>query len=123
MTETKIERRDPAKLRLHKLQKHIPAPVDGSPEWNAFKDGLMASGPDGIPPLFITPDGQIMDGGWRWRAAKELQWSEINCIVRPEEHAAMLMVETLVHRKHMTRGAACYLALGFLKEFIASAET
>ncbi len=122
MTETKIERRDPAELRLHRLQKHIPAPVKDSAEWNAFKDDLLATGPEGIAPLFITKDGQIMDGGWRWRAAKELQWDGINCIVRPEEDAAAIIVETLLHRKQMTRGAVVYLALSVLNEFIEAAE-
>jgi hypothetical protein len=122
MPKTELLQKDPADLKLHSLQRKIPAPVKDSPEWNAFVDGMQAAGPDGIPPLFITEDGQIMDGGWRWRGAKQLQWDRLPCIVRPEAQAAVIIVETLLHRKQMTRGACVYLALGVMKEFVESAE-
>jgi hypothetical protein len=121
--KTQIEFRDPQTLRLHKLHKqHIAAPDSESDEWHSFVDAQRATGPEGIPPLFITADGFIIDGGRRWLAAKLLQWPEIACIVRPEEHAAVILVESLLHSKRMTRGAVIYLALGLRKDFVESAE-
>lgn len=121
--KTQIEFRDPQTLRLHKLHKqHIAEPDSESDEWHSFVDAQRAAGPDGIPPIFITAEGLIMDGGRRWLAAKLLQWPEIACIVRPEEHAAVILVESLLHSKRMTRGAVIYLALGLRKDFVESAE-
>ncbi len=127
-TKMKIEIRDPQDLRLHALhKKYIPEPDKGASrtgqeaEWHAFVDSIRAGGI--IEPLIITPDGQVMSGGRRWRAAKQLQLVEIPCIVRSEESAALIIVETLLHRRQMTRGAAIYLALGLLKEFVEAAES
>ena len=116
----RTENRDPADLRLHKLQKLLPEPNKDSGEWHAFVDSIRAGGI--LHALIITPDGYIMDGGWRWRAAKQLQLTEVPCVVRDEGEAAIIMVESLLHRKQMTRGAAVYLALGLIKDFVDAAE-
>lgn len=113
--------KDPAELRLHKLQSHIPAPDKKSTEWVAFIDSIHAGGI--LHPLIITTDGQIMDGGWRWRAAKQLEMAEVPCVMREESEAAVIITESLLHRKQMTRGAAVYLALSLVKEFVESAES
>lgn len=115
--------KDPFELRLHRLQRLLPDPDRKGTEWPAFVDAMQAAGPREIPPIIITPDGQVMDGGWRLRAAKELEWPQIKCEVQPEERAGVLIVETLLHRKQMTRGAVVYLALRFEQEFVASSET
>lgn len=115
-----IEIRDPQDLRLHRLQKILPDPERDSTEWGAFVESLRNG--DILYPLLITPDNQIMDGGWRWRGAKQLQFPEVPCIVRPEGEAALIIVDSLLHRKQMTRGAAVYLGLNLLKEFVDAAE-
>jgi hypothetical protein len=119
----KIENRDPADLRLHALQKqYIPEPDKQSPEWLSFVDGLSAAGPDGIPPLAVTADGRIMDGARRWLAARQIGWPTVPCITQPEEHAAALIVESLLGQRNMARCAKVYVALTLLDEFIDCAE-
>jgi hypothetical protein len=123
MTDTpKISYRDPAPLRLHHLQKALPEPDKTSPEWHSFVDALSAAGPEGTPALFITREGLIMDGGRRWRAARQLQWDKLPCIERPEHEAGALIVDSLFGQRNMTRGAKVYLAIGLLPEFVKSAE-
>jgi hypothetical protein len=120
---TKIEIRDPQDLRLHPLQKkYIADPDKNSAEWLSFVDGQSAAGVDGIPPIFITHDGQIMEGGRRWRAAKQLGWSELQCQVRPEEDAAAIIVESLLGQRNLMRGTKVYIAITLLEEFVESAE-
>jgi hypothetical protein len=118
---TSIVQKAPADLRLHRLQANIPAPDRDSTEWVAFVDSIQNGGI--LQPLIITPDGQIMDGGWRWRAAKQLDLLEVPCLIRSESEAAVIITESLLHRKQMTRGAAVYLALSLVSDFVASAET
>ena len=110
-------------MRLHRLtKKYLPEPDKQSAEWLAFVDGLSGAGPAGIPPIVITADGQIMEGGWRWRGAKQLGWSEIQTVTRPEEEAALLIVESLLGQRNMQRCAKVYIALTLLPEFVESAE-
>jgi hypothetical protein len=117
---TQIIFKDPADLRPHRLQRHIPEPDKKSPEWVALVDSIQAGGI--LHPLIITGDNQIMDGGWRWRAARQINLTEVPCVIRAESEAAVVITESLLHRKQMTRGAAVYLALSLLPEFIQSAE-
>lgn len=118
----KIEPRDPRELRAHPLRKKITLDAHDDAGWNAFVDGLSAAGPDGIPPLFITQDGRILDGFRRWSGAKQLGWEQIGCIVRPEEDAAAIIVESLVGQRNMSAGTKVYCALFILREFVESTE-
>jgi hypothetical protein len=119
----KIEFFDPAPLRMHPLHKGMPTVQMDSIEWQAFVDGLSAVGPEGIPPIYVTAEGMIVDGERRWRAARQLQWSCIASVVRPEWEAATLMVESLLGQRSLTKGAKVYLSLGLYREFISGAET
>ena len=76
--------RDPVELRLHPLQRALPEPDKTSVEWHSFVDGIAACGPEAIPPLICTKEGLVMDGGRRWRAAKQLQWTCVPVIERPD---------------------------------------
>jgi len=64
-----------------------------------------------------------MDGERRWRAARQLQWDQVPCIVRPEWEAAAIIVESLLGQRSLTKGAKVYLALPLLDEYKKSAET
>ena len=120
--KTEITYRDPAELRLHPLQKHLPEPDKTSPEWLAFVDRLQASGPESIPPVIITPEGHIMDGGRRWRAARQLQWESLPTMERPERDAAALIVDSLMGQRNLPRGTKVYLALTLLPKWVESSE-
>jgi hypothetical protein len=122
MEPPKITYRDPVELRLHPLQKAMPDPDKASPEWHSFVDALSAAGPEGTPPLICTREGLVMDGGRRWRAAKQLQWTAVPVIERPEHEAASLIVDSLFGQRNMTRGAKAYLALGLLGDWARSSE-
>ena len=117
-----IEFVDPKPMRLHPLHKCLPEPAFDSPEWHGFVMGLSGAGPTGIPPIVATPEGLIMDGGRRWRGAKQLQWESIGVVRQAEERAAVIVLESLLGQRHLSKGAKVYLALGFMEEFVASAE-
>jgi hypothetical protein len=123
MNPSKTELRDPAVLQLHPLQKkYIPEPDRESAEWLSFVDAQSAAGPDGIPALVITIDGRIMDGGRRWRAAKQLGWPEMQVVIRSADDAAAIIVESLLGQRNMQRCSKVYIALTLLPEFVESAE-
>lgn len=107
---------------MHAMHKQLPAPDRESPMWLAFMAALSAAGPEGIPQLIVTPDNQIMDGERRWLAAKQLNWDQVPIMRRPESEAAVIMVDSLMGQRHLTKGAKVYLAVPLLEDFVASAE-
>ena len=110
-------------LKRHPLNaKYIPEPAAHSPEWGAFKIGLSAAGPQGIPPLVITPDGLIMDGKRRWLAARELQWDKVPCLVREEKEAGLIILDSLLGQRDLDRGTKAYIAVTMATDYISSAE-
>lgn len=90
--------------------------------WLAFVSALSGAGPGGIPPLMVTPQNQIIDGERRWLAAKQLGWDELPVMRKPESEAAVIIVDSLMGQKHLSKGAKIYLVVPFLEDFVASAE-
>ena len=107
---------------MHPLHKHLPKPDVESAEWHAFVDGLSAAGPEGIPPIFLTEEGFVLDGARRLQAAKQLQWTKLAGIYRPETEAASIMVESLLGQRSLSKGAKVYLCLNLLPDYAKSAE-
>ena len=64
-----------------------------------------------------------MAGGRRWLAARQIELEEVPCLVKPENEAGVIVVDGLMQCRHMTRGAAVYLSLTMLKDFIESANS
>jgi hypothetical protein len=120
--KTEIHYRDPADLRLHPLQKQLPAPDKLAPDWLSFIAGWQAAGVDAMPPLIVTREGLIMDGGRRWRAAVQLQWPGVPTIERPEHEAAALIVDSLLGQRNLHRGNKVYIALGLMPDWVKSSE-
>ncbi len=114
------EYRDPKSLRLHKLRKHFPGIDKEAPDWIALTDSIAAEGI--LQPLLITAEGFIVDGGWRWESAKDWQLTQVPVQIVAEERAAVIIAETLIARKQMTRGATVYLMMPIIKEVVMSAE-
>jgi hypothetical protein len=113
---------DPNDLRLHPLLKKLPPPDKASKVWESFVDNLHAQGPSNIEPLLVTKDNQIMSGGRRWMAAKQLGWDTIKVVEASEENAATIIAESLFSQRDLTRGAKVYLALELIPEYVTGAE-
>lgn len=114
--------RDPAALSLHPLHAQLPAPDFKSEPWVSFRDNLQAAGPEAIPPVVITEDGQVMDGRRRWLAAQQLGWKTLRCEVRPAWQAPLLLAESLVGQRSMTLGAKVYLVRKVNPDYVRAAE-
>ena len=120
MSQNQVIYRDPKSLRLHKLRRNFPAINKEAPDWIALTDSVCAQGI--LQALLITAEGFIVDGGWRWEAAKDWQCAEVPCQIVPEEMAGVIIAETLLARKQMNRGAAVYLMMPIAKDVVMSAE-
>jgi hypothetical protein len=45
---------------------------------------MSAAGPEGIPPIVVSPGNQIMDGAGAGWLREQLQWDGIGVMRRPE---------------------------------------
>jgi len=118
--QREVIQKDTKSLRPHKLRRHFPAIDKEAGDWIALTDSVGAGGIQ--QPLLITADGFIVDGVWRWESAKDWQFAQVPCQVVPEELAAVIIAESLVCRKQMTRGATVYLMMPIIQEIVTSAE-
>jgi hypothetical protein len=116
----KTELRDPFDIMLNRFQKQFPDPDKNSPEWISFVESVRAGGVR--ESVDITEDGQLIHGRKRWLAARTLK-IELPCTIRDDCEAALILVESLIHCRHMTRGAALYMVLPLMDEFIKAANT
>ncbi len=105
----------PAKsLTIHKLARAIPMlPVD-APEREELRASIELRGL--LQPLIVTPQDEIVDGRVRFEDGRKLGLTEFPCIVHPDAEAAAIIVESLVARRHYTKGARAYLLAHLLEE-------
>jgi hypothetical protein len=99
---------DPADLREHDIVRHLPRMADDSAQFEALCADILDRGL--IEPLKITRTHQLVDGRHRWRAAKRAGLIEVPCIIVADEEIAGIVLSTLIHRRHYTKGALAYLA-------------
>lgn len=78
-------------------------------EWRAFFDDVVQRGI--VVPLDVLPDGTILDGRHRYKAALELGLAEVPTrVVTPEDPEAY-MIQAAVLRRHLTDDQRAVLAL------------
>lgn len=114
--------RTPESLSLHPFRAGLPAPDFKSRAWISFRDNLHAAGPDAVPPVVITEDGQVMAGVRTWLAAQQLGWPTLRTEVQPDWMAPLLFVEGLMGQRDMTRGAKVYLVRLKLADYVRASD-
>jgi len=116
----KVELRDPAALKPHPLRARMPKRAKDSLAFKALTESIHTHGVN--EPLAITADGHIIDGLERWHASRDWQLESIPCLVHADEDAPRLIVESLVARRQMQRGAAVYCVIPLMGEFFTNCE-
>lgn len=111
--------RDPSELKVHPALKHVPELAKDSPEFISMLDDIRLRGIDQA--IFIVGD-QIIEGRHRWRAAKRLQLPLIPVIERREDEIAGIIINSLVQRRHYTKGALAYMTVPMMEEAFEEAK-
>jgi len=120
MNSRQIEQKDPMTLRPCRLLKLVPELAEDDDRFIALVDDVRERGID--HPLIVTGDGLILDGRHLWRAAKRLQLATVPCVTRSEEDAAGIVLNSLVQRRHFTKGALAYIAYPLLEPVLAASK-
>jgi ParB-like chromosome segregation protein Spo0J len=97
-------------LREHELQAEL-SPWMSEKKWVGFLDGIAHDGI--LQPVIALPDGRIVDGKHRLRAARELGLAEIRVIYEdvPEEQVAKYIEKTKLERDDLTKGQRACIVL------------
>lgn len=105
---------DPATLVIHPVCKLTPELQENDAAFLAIVDSIRENGI--LHPLIIDPENRILDGRHRWRAAKRLRLDQVPTITVDKSNAATVVLNTLMERRHFTKGALAYVAYPLLKD-------
>lgn len=99
-------------LTIHPVLKNMPEWEDDDLQLIAFCQDIHNRGIQ--EPLLVTPKNQVADGRHRLRAAKRLKLETVPCRRIPESNVAAVVVQSIVHRRHYSKGALAYLVADFV---------
>jgi len=113
--------RDPASLTIHPALKSQPRLALDHPQMIAWRRGMKRSGLDAHEVL-ITGGNEIVDGRhWCWNA-KALQWEKVRVRLVADNEVSAVIMETLVNRRHYTKGQLAYIVAPMLDDIFAEAR-
>ena len=113
--------RDPAELTIHAAIKNQPRLALDHPQMVAWRRGMKRSGADAHEVL-ITADNQIVDGRhWVWNA-KSLEWKKVRVRIVADDEVNAVILETLLNRRHYTKGQLAYIIAPMLDEVFAESQ-
>lgn len=101
-------------LAVHPAIATLPALATDSPEMSGLVDSVRTHGI--LAPLLIDSDDQVIDGRHRLKAAKLAGLTTVPCRIVDATEANSLALESLMARRHYTKGALAYMALGLFEQ-------
>lgn len=101
-------------LAIHPAIATLPALATDSPEMSGLVDSVRTHGI--LAPLLIDGDDQVIDGRHRLKAAKLAGLTTVPCRVVDSTEANSLALESLMARRHYTKGALAYMALPLFEQ-------
>ena len=113
-----IQQRDPNDLSVHPSLKEIPELTED--ELKPIRSGMKQCGL--IQPLLVDDHNRILDDHSRtlWLCAKKWQHKTVPVQVRTDD-VDVLIIHSLVHRRHLSKSALAYLAEPRLQNAIKTA--
>ena len=102
-------------VRPHSIIKHIPTWSDEDPRYVALRESVHRNGI--VDAIKMTASHQIIDpdSRERYRAAQAWQLTEIPVQIVPDDQVATTALDTLLHRRHLTKGQRAYLAVPLIE--------
>ena len=96
-------------VRPHAIIKHIPTWSDEDPRYVALRESVHRNGI--VDAIKMTASHQIIDpdSRERFRAAQAWQLTEIPVQIVPDDQVATVALDTLFHRRHLTKSQRAYL--------------
>jgi hypothetical protein len=105
---TKIETRNIDDLEIHPALRTQPRLSDD--ELLTWRKSMKRRGESATPPIYVTADDKIVDGRHRYWCSKKLGWKTIPVQVVKEDEIFAIIFESLVNRRHYSKGQLAYVA-------------
>lgn len=102
----------PGLLTPHPLLDPLPQWADTDEQFQTLLADIHARGID--QPILINDVDQILDGRHRWRAALKLNLPAVPCLDCAAADPVPVITQSLLQRRHFTKGALAYIALPLL---------
>lgn len=102
------------KLCLHQILTSTPELPEASAEFQALLNDIRDRGVDN--PLLVTESGEILDGKHRHKAAMRLGVESLPCVIRDAGDARTIVVQSLVQRRHYSKGALAFAVLPYFEQ-------
>ena len=110
-----------AELTIHERISKMARLAKHDPRYKAMKAAWIESGI--IPPIYVTPKGEIADGRHRFWFAQDAQLDTIGCIEVAEDEVPMAALNGLAGRNQQTKGQIAYFATPLLQAAFAAARS
>ncbi|MCW5559184.1 MAG: ParB N-terminal domain-containing protein [Verrucomicrobiae bacterium] len=107
-------------LTIHPTIADDPRLATKDPRYTAMRTAWRESGV--LPPLLVTPSGQIVDGRHRFWYAQDDGWDEVPCVEVTEDEIPLVILQGLVGKNHVTKGQRAYLAAPRLESAFEAAH-
>lgn len=117
---SKVQYRDPQELSIHPAAKLLPDWEKNDPRYEAFVEDVRARGID--QPLIVDPEYRVIDGRVRLRIARQLQITQVPVIVREAGEAMGVIVNSLLQRRHYTKGQIAYVTAPLMADLFTEAQ-
>jgi hypothetical protein len=104
---------DPGELTIHPRARPMPEWANEDERFTALVEDIRNRGID--QPILVDKENRIVDGRHRWRAAKRLQLKEVPTLLVEDESVPEVVINSLVQRRHFTKGALAYLVTPLLE--------
>lgn len=108
LNKRSVTYRPVAGLTIHPAIADDPRLAPKDSRYQAMQHAWRES--DSIPPIFVTPSGQIVDGRHRFWFAQDEELEEVPCIEVSEEEVPLIVLQGLTGKNHTTKGQRAYLA-------------
>lgn len=118
---TKQETTALSDLSIHPLLKGLHRKESESPEFISFVEDIRARGIQ--DPIKVDSENRIVDGRHRYWAAKQLGIRELKAVVVPDGEVVSTVVQSLLQRRHYSKGARAYMIVPFFKDAFEEART
>ena len=113
--------RNPADIKFNPLAERMPGLLaEDDPRFIALVASVRERGID--QPLLLDPDGRLIDGRNRLAASRAAELPAVPCLTKGADEVASVIIESLVARRHYTKGALAYLAYPLLKTGLEEAR-
>lgn len=109
-----------SELTIHPILKGLHRKDNESDEFVAFVEDIRVRGVQ--EPVKVDSENRIIDGRHRYWASKQIGLRELPVVIVPQGEVVSTVVQSLLQRRHYSKGARAYMIVPFFKDAFEEAR-